>query len=65
MNVSEPEIAAQNLPFEQWKKEIKVLFKQSPKSAPLARSITLVGNLETPSQQISESVNRSLERTTE
>jgi len=65
MTVHELVTAAQSLPFEERKALIKALFEQLPKTAPLAGSITQVGDLEATSLHIRKSVSHSIQRTVE
>ena len=65
MNVHELVAAAQSLPFEQRKALIKALFEHEPKTAPLAGSITQVGDLEAASLHVRKAVSQSIQRTAE
>jgi len=65
MTVHELVTAAQSLPFEQRKALIKALFEQLPKTAPLAGSITQIGDLEAASLHMRKSVSHSTQRTAE
>jgi hypothetical protein len=65
MTVHELVTAAQSLSFEQRKALIKALFEQLPKTAPLAGSITRVGDLEAASMHIRKSVSHAIQRTAE
>ena len=65
MNVHELITAAQSLPFEQSKALLKALFEQMPKTAPLAGSITQVGDLEAASLHVRKAVSQSIQRTAE
>lgn len=63
MTVHELATAAQSLPVEQRKALIKALFEQLPHTAPLAGSITRVGDLEAASVYIRQLVHHSIQRT--
>ena len=65
MTVHDLVAAAQSLPFEQKKALIKALFEQLPKTAPLAGSITQIGDLEAASLHIRKLVSHSMQRTAE
>jgi hypothetical protein len=62
MTVHELVTAAQSLPFEQRKALIKALFEQLPKTAPLAGSITQIGDLGAASLHIRKLVSHSMQR---
>ena len=65
MTVHEFITAAQSLPFEQRKALIKALFEQLPTTAPLAGSITQIGDLEAASLHIRKLVSHSIQRSAE
>ena len=65
MTVHELVTVAQSLPFEQRKALIKALFEQLPKTAPLAGSITQIGDLEAASLHTRKAVSRSMQRSAE
>jgi len=65
MTVYELITAAQSLPFEQRKALIKALLEQLPTTAPLAGSITQIGDLEAASLHIRELVSHSIQRSAE
>jgi len=65
MTVHELVTASQSLPFGQRKALIKALFEQLPKTAPLAGSITQLGDLEAASLHIRKLVSHSIQRTAE
>jgi hypothetical protein len=63
MTVHELVTAAQSLPFEQRKALIKALFEQFPTTAPLAGSMTQIGDLEAASVHSRKLVSHSIQRT--
>jgi len=65
MTVYELITAAQSLPFEQRKALIKALLEQLPTTAPLAGSITQIGDLEAASLHIRKLVSHSIQRSAE
>ena len=65
MTVHELVTVAQSLPFEQRKACMKARFKQLPNTAPLAGSITHVGDLKAASVHISKLVSHSIQHTAE
>ena len=60
MTVHELVTAAQSLSFEQRKALIKALFEQLPTTAPLASSITQIGDLEAASVHSRKLVSHSI-----
>lgn len=65
MTVHELVPITQSLPFEQRRACIKARFKQLPNTAPLAGSITHVGDLKAASVYISKLVSHSIQHTAE